>query len=98
MCVFTVGTPAAAGQLETRTLNGQPRKRSNSLHPRTGGRAAGELGRAERTVSARPATVTAPPRASLARQGGGATGGSSERLPLEQPGQEKPNGENQGGD
>lgn len=83
-------------QLETRTLSSQPRKRSNSLHPPGGWRAAGELGRAGRAVSAGPAVVSAP-RESLARPGGGAAGGGSESLPLEQPGKEKPNGENQRG-
>lgn len=84
-------------QLETRTLSSQPRKRSNSLHPPRGWRAAGELGRAGRAVSAGPVVVSAP-RESLARPGGGAAGGGSEILPLEQPGKEKPNGENQRGE
>lgn len=50
------------GQLETRTLSSQARKRSNSLLPPAGWRAAGELGRAGRSVAANPATVTARPR------------------------------------
>lgn len=50
------------GQLETRTLSSQARKRSNSLLPPASWRAAGELGRAGRSVAANPATVAARPR------------------------------------
>lgn len=50
------------GQLQTRTLSSQPRKRSNSLLPPAGWRAAGEPRRAGRSVAASPATVTARPR------------------------------------
>lgn len=91
-----LGMPAAVGQLETRTQSSPARKHSNSLPCPAGWRAAGELRRAGPAVSAGPAAVPSP-RPSLAQSVGGAVGGGSPRLPLEQPGKKKTNGENRRG-
>lgn len=72
--VSVLGRPVAVGQLDTRPLSSQLRKRSNSPFCRLASSGRARASRA--AVPASPAAVTAP-RASLARRGGGAAGAAS---------------------